>query len=169
MVSLHSTHTDYFIFYIFHFYDKVISLKQFLEFGPDFFLKSGRPTKPKDRLEISSILWVFNDQSFSQICQKLSLFLWILESFHFSRMNTENFTLNGSEDGITFNTTKDQDTYQTVFKGNGFEATFHFKDNEINGRNPLDMLRDKISTINSVPNQFAVPSNAVYNPPTYFV
>ena len=84
-------------------------------------------------------------------------------------MNTENFTLNGTKDGITFSTVKQQDTYSTVFEGNGFKATFHFKDNEINGKNPLDMLRSKISTTNPVPDQFNVTSDMIYTPSTYFV
>ena len=84
-------------------------------------------------------------------------------------MNTENFTLNGTKDGITFKTVKEQDTYSTVFEGSGFEATFHFKDKDIKGKNPLDMLRSKINTENATPDQFNITADMIYTPSTYFV
>ena len=84
-------------------------------------------------------------------------------------MSAAHFTLNGEQDGVKYTTTQNNDTYSTVFAGQGLEGSFTFTGNEVhNNSNPLEILRTKLFS-HELPDQSNYDYRKVFHTSTYFV
>ena len=79
------------------------------------------------------------------------------------------FTLNGTHNGVSYTTVRDNGRYNVVFAGQGLEGSFHFSDDDAEtGANPLEVLRSKLFA-NDLPDQSNVSVEHVFKTSTYFV